>query len=71
MKQNLSINSHSLKIGVQLLGSLNAGFQESWAKKEQIDMNVSRSEGLDEIKAMIEQTDHLLNVERPDVNTDS
>lgn len=46
-------------------------FPESWTKKEQIDMHVSRSEGLDEIKAMIEQTDHLLNVERPDANTDS
>ena len=28
------------------------------------DMNVSRSEGIDEIKRMIEQTDHILKIER-------
>lgn len=39
-------------------------FPEHWTKKEHIDMNVSRSEGLDEIKMMIEQTDHLLGVDR-------
>lgn len=43
-------------------------FPDSWTKREQIDMNVSRSEGLDEIKAMIKQTDHLLNVKRSEQN---
>jgi len=39
-------------------------FPQTWSKKDHIDMHVSRSEGLDEIKMMIQQTDHLLNIER-------
>tara|TARA_R100000278_G_scaffold54958_2_gene45753 strand:- start:458 stop:925 length:468 start_codon:yes stop_codon:yes gene_type:complete len=46
-------------------------FPQSWTKKDHIDMHVSRSEGLDEIKAMIQQTDHILDVDRSDVNQDS
>lgn len=37
-------------------------FPERWSKREQIDMNVSKSEGLDEIKLMMKQTDHLLGI---------
>ncbi len=39
-------------------------FPQTWSKKDHIDMHVSRSEGLEEIKMMIQQTDHLLNIER-------
>lgn len=39
-------------------------FPQTWSKKDHIDMHVSRSEGLDEIKMMIQQTDHLLNIQR-------
>ena len=39
-------------------------FPQTWSKKDHIDMHVSRSEGLEEIKMMIKQTDHLLNVQR-------
>jgi len=52
------------------LAILERRFPQTWTKKDHIDMHVSRSEGLDEIKAMIKQTDHLLDVERPDVNQD-
>ena len=38
-------------------------FPERWSKREQIDMNVSKSEGLEEIKLMMKQTDHLLGIE--------
>ena len=37
-------------------------FPDRWSKREQIDMNVSKSEGLDEIKMMMKQTDHLLGI---------
>jgi len=37
-------------------------FPERWSKKEQIDMNVSKSEGLEEIKLMMKQSDHLLGI---------
>lgn len=37
-------------------------FPERWSKREQIDMTVSKSEGLDEIKLMMKQTDHLLGI---------
>ena len=46
-------------------------FSETWSKKEQIDMNVSRSEGIEEIKMMIQQTDEILNIERKEPNESS
>tara|TARA_Y100000114_G_scaffold27253_1_gene22945 strand:+ start:5403 stop:5876 length:474 start_codon:yes stop_codon:yes gene_type:complete len=46
------------------LAILERRFPESWAKRDKIDMNVSRSEGIDEVKKMIEQTDHILKIER-------
>lgn len=46
------------------LAILERRFPASWAKREKVDMNVSRSEGIDEIKRMIEQTDHILKIER-------
>jgi len=46
-------------------------FPQTWSKKDHIDMHVSRSEGLDEIKMMIQQTDHLLNIERKEENESS
>ncbi len=39
-------------------------FPDRWSKREQIDMNVSKSEGLEEIKMMMKQTDHLLGIDR-------
>ena len=39
-------------------------FPERWSKREQIDMNVSKSEGLEEIKLMMKQTDHLLGIDK-------
>ena len=53
------------------LAILERRFPQTWAKKDHIEMNVSRSEGLDEIKAMIKQTDHLLDVKREDDNTNN
>ena len=41
-------------------------FPERWSKREQIDMNVSKSEGLEEIKMMMKQTDKLLGIENGD-----
>ena len=41
-------------------------FPDRWSKREQIDMNVSKSEGLEEIKMMMKQTDHLLGIENGD-----
>ena len=41
-------------------------FPERWSKREQIDMNVSKSEGLEEIKMMMKQTDKLLGIENSD-----
>lgn len=37
-------------------------FPDRWSKRDQVDLNVSRSEGLDEIKMMMRQTDHLLGI---------
>ena len=37
-------------------------FPERWSKRDKIDLNVSKSEGLDEIKMMMQQTDHLLGI---------
>lgn len=46
-------------------------FPDRWSKREQIDMNVSKSEGLEEIKMMMKQTDHLLGIDRnEDVTSD-
>ncbi len=45
-------------------------FPERWSKREQIDMNVSKSEGLEEIKLMMRQTDHLLGIENREDGTD-
>ena len=39
-------------------------FPDRWSKREQIDMNVSKSEGLEEIKLMMKQTDHLLGIDK-------
>ena len=44
-------------------------FPERWSKREQIDMNVSKSEGLEEIKLMMKQTDHLLGIENREDGT--
>ena len=46
------------------LAILERRFPETWTKRDKIEMNVSRSEGIDEVKRMIEQTDHILKVER-------
>ena len=46
------------------LAILERRFPESWSKREKVDMNVSRSEGIEEVKRMIEQTDHILKIER-------
>ena len=46
------------------LAILERRFPQTWSKKDQIDMHVSRSEGIQEIKAMIKQTDELLGIER-------
>ena len=46
-------------------------FPQTWSKKDHIDMHVSRSEGLDEIKMMIQQTDHLLNIQREEEDESS
>ena len=46
-------------------------FPDRWSKREQIDMNVSKSEGLEEIKMMMKQTDHLLGIDRnEDITSD-
>ena len=45
-------------------------FPERWSKREQIDMNVSKSEGLEEIKLMMQQTDHLLGIKNGENGTD-
>ena len=45
-------------------------FPERWSKREQIDMNVSKSEGLEEIKLMMQQTDHLLGIKNSESGTD-
>jgi len=44
-------------------------FPERWSKREQIDMNVSKSEGLEEIKLMMKQTDHLLGINKSEDGT--
>jgi AraC-like DNA-binding protein len=44
-------------------------FPERWSKREQIDMNVSKSEGLEEIKLMMKQTDHLLGINKGEDGT--
>ena len=46
------------------LAILERRFPESWSKREKVDMNISRSEGIEEVKRMIEQTDHILKIER-------
>ena len=46
------------------LAILERRFPESWTKREKVDMNVSKSEGIEEVKRMIEQTDHILKIER-------
>ena len=46
------------------LAILERRFPETWAKRDKIDMNVTRSEGIEEVKKMIEQTDHILQIER-------
>ena len=43
---------------------LERSFPDRWSKREQIDMNVSKSEGLEEIKLMMKQTDHLLGIDK-------
>ena len=43
-------------------------FPENWSKRDKIDLNVTKSEGLEEIKMMIEQTDQLLGIDRSDDN---
>lgn len=45
-------------------------FPDRWSKREQIDMNVSKSEGLEEIKMMMKQTDHLLGIDSSEEVTD-
>jgi len=45
-------------------------FPDRWSKREQIDMNVSKSEGLEEIKMMMKQTDHLLGIDSSEEITD-
>ena len=45
-------------------------FPDRWSKREQIDMNVSKSEGLDEIKMMMKQTDHLLGIKNSEEVSD-
>lgn len=37
-------------------------FPDRWGKRDKVDLNVSKSEGLDEIKMMMKQTDHLLGI---------
>ncbi len=44
-------------------------FPERWSKREKIDMNVSKSEGLEEIKMMMQQTDHLLGINNSENGT--
>ena len=39
-------------------------FPENWSKREKMDLNVSKSEGLEEIKLMMKQTDHLLGIDK-------
>ncbi len=53
------------------LAILERRFPESWTKREKVDMNVSKSEGIEEVKRMIEQTDHILKIERKKVDDES
>ena len=46
-------------------------FPQRWSKRQEIDMNVSKSEGLEEIKMMMKQTDHLLGIENSDQEGDN
>jgi len=46
-------------------------FPENWSKRDKVDLNVSKSEGLEEIKMMMKQTDHLLGIDRnEDITSD-
>jgi len=46
-------------------------FPERWSKRQEIDMNVSKSEGLEEIKMMMKQTDKLLGIENSDQESEN
>jgi hypothetical protein len=46
-------------------------FPERWSKRDKIDLNVSKSEGLDEIKMMMKQTDHLLGINNSEEVSDN
>lgn len=41
-------------------------FPERWSKREKIEMNVQHSSGIEEVKAMFEQTNSLLSIENED-----
>lgn len=46
------------------LAILERRFPESWTKKQDVQVSVAESNGIEEIKDMIKQTDHLLNISR-------
>jgi transposase len=41
-------------------------FPDRWSKRERIEMSVEHSSGIDEVKAMFEQTNNLLSVQDED-----